>query len=33
MAVRLARLERELAELNDLASEREREPDRVESTA
>jgi hypothetical protein len=37
MAVRLGRLERELAELNELAAEqdrrREREPDRVESTA
>jgi hypothetical protein len=35
MAVRLARLERELGELNELAAQRERagEPERVESTA
>ena len=37
MAIRLGRLERELAELNELAARREEaaraEPDRVESTA
>ena len=35
MAIRLSRLERELAELNELAARREEatEPERVESTA